>query len=182
MKKFLFLIIGFCVLAAEKGFCALDSVGPDIATSLKSNTAEPNYLSIVFALFFVIALIYITGLIYSKLNIASAKKLQEQFKDYDLSKVIVVSTTQLGQGKNLHVIELHKKRYLIGATQNSINLIKELDAVKESTTKKQPEDDVDIDKAIKFLYGSQKSEMEDLETLDDGKKSADEFDLHKKYL
>lgn len=135
MKKYFFLI-GIILLSAQNAWCAIEQASPELEHCLKSNAHEPGIGTIIFALVVVVSLIYITGLIYSKLNIVGAKTVQEQLKNYDLNKAVVVSTTQLGQGKNLHVIELDKQRYLIGATINSINLIKDLGAVKE--VKKEP--------------------------------------------
>ena len=156
------------MLGAQAAFCLTDSVSPELQQSLKTHTNEPNFMTIIFALVVVISLIYLTGLIYSKLNIVGAKTVQAQLKNYDLSKVIVISTTQLGQNKNLHVIELNGKRYLIGATLNSINLIKELEE-----TQKEPQQKI---KKIKV-------ENADLPTeIPADAELAEEFDVYKKYL
>lgn len=191
MKKYLFLAATIFLIAGQKVLCAVEEVSPELKNSLKSSAGEPNFLSVITALLFVIALIYITGLIYSKLNIAGAKTVQNQIRNYNLSKAVVISTTQLGQGKNLHVIELNKKHYLIGATPSSITLIKELgvnagvnayeeaetnNQVIEQNQKEEKNDktsEVDIDKAIGALYGSEQDFLEETE---------EKFDLHKKYL
>lgn len=157
MKKFLFLLIGVVMLTAQKTLCAVQTVSPELESSLKDTSGEPGIMSIIFALLFVIFLIYITGIIYSKLNIVGAKTVQNQMKNYDLYKAIVISTTQLGRDRNLHVIEINEKRYLIGSAQNSINLLKELDNTKPEEkplaveTKKEevvvePEENFDIHK------------------------------------
>lgn len=173
MNRYLFLITGILIITAQRAFCITEAVSPGLEQSLKVQSNEPNFMSIIFALLIVVFLIYITGLIYSKLNIVGAKTVQDHLKNYDLSKVIVLSTTQLGQGKNLHVIELNNKRYLIGATQNSINLIKELGEV-EKKVEKQPE--LTIDDAINVIYGDEKEEPKfSIEP-------PEEFDVHKKYL
>jgi len=160
------------MITAQKALCAVETASPELEHSLKSTANEPNFMTIIFALLIVIFLIYITGLIYSKLNIVGAKTVQEQLKNYDLSKVIVLSTTQLGQGKNLHVIELSNQRYLIGATQNSINLIKELGEVKKEA--KKPAKAV-IEEPINILYGEEENPETKFENVE-------EFDVHKKYL
>lgn len=187
MRKYLFLIAAILMITAQKAFCIADLVSPELGKSLKIHTDEPSILSILFALLIVICLIYITGLIYSRLNIAGARTVQKHLKHYDLSKVIVISTTPLGQNKNLHVIEINKKRYLIGATQTSINLIKELEEVKKdakeeikkgkstSSAAATPAEPT-FDDAIQTLYGKD-DEVPQLE-LD----SVKEFDVHKKYL
>jgi len=172
MSKYLFLIVAIFMLSAQRALCEIQVASPEIEHCLKNNTHEPGFGTIVFALIVVISLIYITGLIYSKLNIVGAKTVQEQLKNYDLSKVVVISTTQLGQGKNLHVIELNSQRYLIGATVNSINLIKELGEVKKEV--KKPSKNV-VEEPINIPYGAE-------EKPESGAESAEEFDVHKKYL
>lgn len=183
MKKYLILIFTVLILTAQKAFCIVETVSPELEQSLKTNIHEPNFLSILFALLIVICLIYITGLIYSKLNIVGARTVQKQLKNYDLSKVIILSTTQLGQNKNLHVIEINKKRYLIGATPTSINLIKEIEDTSKSVKPAEKKDnnqdantEQSFDDAIEALYGNEDIKPElSLE-------SVKEFDLHKKYL
>lgn len=88
--------------------------------------AEPNLVSVVFSLLFVILLIYATGIIYTKLNKLGFNTMKKQMGDVNSSKVSVVSTTPLGSNKTLHVVELDGKRMLIGASSNSIHLIKDL--------------------------------------------------------
>lgn len=181
MNKYLFPVIGLFFLTAQKAYCLVETLSSDLEQSLKSPSSEPNVISILLALLFVIGLIYVTGIIYSKLNLVGAKTVQEQLKNAELNRAIVLSTTQLGQGKNLHVIELNGRRYLIGATVNSVNLIKEIEVIKEEgkTEIEEPkkQDEVEIDKAIKFLYGSAREEIIEHEEL-----AKDEFDIHKKYL
>ena len=87
---------------------------------------EPNLVSIVFSLLFVILLIYATGIIYTRLNKFGFNTLKKQMGDKANSQVSVVSTTALGNNKTLHVVELDGKRMLIGASASSIHLIKDL--------------------------------------------------------
>ena len=174
MKKHLFLIAGVMIFAAQ----SVLSKSPELGSALKQSGEEPGVLQIIFSLVFVILLIYITGIIYSKLNVASAKKIKEQFKAYDLYKAVIISTTQLGQGKNLHVIELNNKYYLIGATSNSISLIKELTDIKEIPDKNDKvEKEEDIDKAIQLLYNNNKDKF-----IEKEEPEKEQFDIHKKYL
>ena len=86
---------------------------------------EPNFVSVVFSLLFVILLIYATGIIYARLNKVGFKTLKKMNCNDD-SKVSVISTTPLGNNKTLHIVELDGKRMLIGASTNSIDLIKDL--------------------------------------------------------
>lgn len=170
MNKY-FWIISTLIFIGQKAYCVAEKVSPELEQSLKTQTNEPGFMSIVFALLIVIFLIYVTGLIYSNLNLVGARTLKQQLKNYDLTKAIVLSTTQLGQGKNLHVIELNQKRYLIGAGQNSINLLKELDdspTQVEGIEEKLSEDAID--------------KNTDTIIINDEEFPQDEFDIHKKYL
>lgn len=163
MKKYLFL--GLAIILSFGQCFAVEAVSPELQESLKVTTSEPNLLSIIFALLVVIFLIYITGFIYTKLNIAGARVVKEQLKNYDLSKVIVISTTQLGQNKNLHVIEINNQRLLISATPESINLIKELGPIKLGE-KVEKTVEAGIDDPISVLYNGNNT-LEDAQNLKD---------------
>lgn len=97
-------------------------------TTTQSIGQEPNLVSIVFSLLFVVLLIYATGIIYAKLNKLGLNTLKKQMGEGNNSHVSVISTTPLGNNKSLHVVELDGKRMLIGASTNSIHLIKDLGA------------------------------------------------------
>lgn len=165
MNKFLLLSTIF-LSSMQTVLAEVEAVSPELKEALKLTSNEPNMFKIIGALLFVIFLIYITGIIYSKLNIVGAKTIQEQLKKHDLNNVVILSTTQLGQGKNLHIIELDKQRLLIGATQHSINLIRILD--ENETLPVKEEISKDKEKTNNEL--SKKSD------------ESEEFDLHKKYL
>lgn len=104
------------------------STTTDAANSVATQSIgqEPNLVSIVFSLIFVVLLIYATGIIYAKLNKLGLNTLKKQMGDGNNSHVSVISTTPLGNNKSLHVVELDGKRMLIGASTNSIHLIKDL--------------------------------------------------------
>ena len=82
---------------------------------------EPNYFSLFLGLFFVIGLVYLTGIVYQKLT---KVKLSQQ--ENELNKIQIVSTTSLGQNKALHVIKINDEYSLIGATQNNITFLKDI--------------------------------------------------------
>ena len=96
------------------------------ALTAQSIGNEPSMISVVLSLVFVILLIYLTGIVYAKLNKVGFKTLKRQQGDFARSHVSVVSTTQLGNNKTLHVVELDGKRMLIGASSSAIQLIKDL--------------------------------------------------------
>ena len=77
-----------------------------VAMGAQSIGNEPSIISVVLSLAFVVLLIYLTGIIYVKLNKVGFKTLKRQQGDFASSQVAVVSTTQLGNNKTLHVVEL----------------------------------------------------------------------------
>lgn len=91
-----------------------------------SQHREPGYFSVLLSLIFVICLIYATGIIYNKLSNLGLKTLKKQNGDFVKNKITILSTTPLGSNKTLHVIELDGRKMLIGASANSIHLIKDL--------------------------------------------------------
>jgi len=91
---------------------------------------EPSIISVVFSLLIVILLIYLTGILYTKLNKMNANTLRKQ-QGIIKSQASVISTTALGNNKTLHVIELDGKRMLIGASSGAIQLIKDLGNVSQ---------------------------------------------------
>ena len=99
---------------------------PAANTVVQSVGQEPNIISVVLSLLFVILLIYATGIIYAKLNKAGLSAMKHQLGDAEKNRVSVISTTPLGSNKTLHVVELDGKRMLIGASANSIDLLKDL--------------------------------------------------------
>ena len=147
MRKFADLILGCCVwlntavcFAADK-FDILPDLPEPILQRVEASTVsgtsnsilgsqsvghEPSIISVVLSLLFVILLIYITGIIYAKLNKLGFNTMKKQQGDLAKSRVAVVSTTQLGGNKSLHVVELDGKRMLIGASSGTIQLIKDL--------------------------------------------------------
>ena len=119
MKK-IFLINFFITLACF----ANDEIDKtqEISEILAKNSYEPNYFGMILGLFLVVALIYLTGFLYQKLiktNIVS--------DEVYLNKAQIISTTSLGQGKNIHVIKIGNSACLIGATQNNITFLKDIE-------------------------------------------------------
>lgn len=115
-------------LAAAQASSVSTTAANDALNTLGTQSVghEPSLISMTFSLIFVVLLIYITGIIYAKLNKFGFNTLKKQAGDLAASKVAVVSTTALGNNKSLHVVELDGKRMLIGSSSTSINLIKDL--------------------------------------------------------
>ena len=105
---------------------SVSTASNDAILTTQSIGHEPNIFSVILALLFVIVLIYATGIIYTKLNKAGFNTMKRQLGDKANSQVSVVSTTQLGNNKTLHVVELDGKRMLLGASAGSIQLLKDL--------------------------------------------------------
>ena len=89
---------------------------------LSKNAYEPNYFSMIVGLFVVVGLIYLTGFLYQKLTKSSVIN-----ESYALNKAQIISTTSIGQGRNLHVVKIGKNACLIGSTQNNITFIKDIE-------------------------------------------------------
>ena len=127
MKKFImFIMMSF--LCVDSVFA--DSVTENINSSLKSSSYEPNYFSILVSLVFVIFLIYVTGILYTKLNKVGVKTVRNELKESSDIKPVVLSTTPIGHDKSLQVIEINGEKLLIGVSQNSVSLIKTLESGK----------------------------------------------------
>lgn len=105
--------------------------GADVSNSIGAQSIghEPSIISVVLSLLFVVLLIYVTGILYARLNKVNIKTMRKQQGDLAKSQVSVISTTQLGSNKTLHVVELDGKRMLIGASSSAIQLIKDLGSV-----------------------------------------------------
>ena len=88
---------------------------------LNHNTYQPNYFSLLFGLLFVIALIYLTGILYKKLTKIKIGDTHEEKFDIEL-----ISSASLGQNKNLYIIKTDNKYSLIAETQNSITYLRDL--------------------------------------------------------
>ncbi|MCQ2739929.1 MAG: flagellar biosynthetic protein FliO [bacterium] len=92
---------------------------------------EPSLISVALSVIFVVILIYLTGILYAKLNKVGFNTLKKCNSGLAKSQVAVVSTTQLGSNKTLHIVELDGKRMLIGASSGTIQLIKDLGSVND---------------------------------------------------
>lgn len=108
-----------------------------VLTGVESVGHEPSILSVIFSLAIVILLIYITGIIYTKLNKVGFNTLKKQNSEFAKAQASVISTTSLGNNRSLHVVELDGKRMLIGASSGAIQLIKDLGNVSDDGEKEE---------------------------------------------
>ncbi len=104
------------------GASELYAENEEIKQALNNNMYEPNYFSLFFGLFVVIGLVYLTSYIYQKL--IKVKVTPQETNPYNIE---ILSTTSLGQNKSLHVVKTNGKYCLIGATQNNITFLKDIE-------------------------------------------------------
>ena len=169
MKKFImFVMMSF--LCVNSVFA--DSVTENINSSLKSSSYEPNYFSILVSLVFVIFLIYVTGILYTKLNKVGVKTVRNELKESSDIKPVVLSTTPIGHDKSLLVIEINGEKLLIGVSQNSVSLIKTLESGKRQGV---------INETPVHNTNVEQSQVEN-KTKEEHTVNADDFGLYKKYL
>lgn len=169
MKKFImFIMMSF--LCVNSVFA--DSVTENINSSLKSSSYEPNYFSILVSLVFVIFLIYVTGILYTKLNKVGVKTVRNELKESSDIKPVVLSTTPIGHDKSLQVIEINGEKLLIGVSQNSVSLIKTLESGKRQDV---------INETPVHNTNVEQSHVEN-KTKEEHTVNADDFGLYKKYL
>ena len=99
-----------------------------ITTINKHQENGPNFLSILGWLGVVLILIFlILPLILKKLRgVNAADIFNGKFKINDLNQFNILSTATLGQGKDIHLVEINGQKLVIGSTANNINLLTEL--------------------------------------------------------
>ena len=119
MKKILFLlnILSLKCLAASELYAGNE----EINEVLKNDMYTPSYFKMFLGLIIVISLIYLVGIIYQKLT-----KVRIADSDSDKFRPEIISTTTLGQGKNIHIVKIMGEYILIGSTQNSITFLKDI--------------------------------------------------------
>ena len=184
MKKLFMLFI--CVFACLQPASA-ESLTSNIKYALKHST-DGSYLSVVVALGVVILLIYITGIIYAKLNVVGYNTMKKQYLDLNDSKVLVLSNTVVGKDKSLLVVELSGKKMLLGVTEKSITLIKDLDETKPlnlENISKDVQKNPNLDRIYPTKDFMEDSDIEIKQDISDEEKSeydSEEFGLYKKYL
>lgn len=102
----------------------IDETTLPIATEEASVTNEvrsPSMIALVFRMIFVLA--FVIACIYVILKLI--KKSGESTNDDQFLRL--VSTVGLGQGKSVHIVSLlDEKAYMIGASDNAVNLIGEI--------------------------------------------------------
>ena len=183
MKKLLnYMIIFLMTQQTCFGYSVDDLLNPQ-------STHETSFFTVIGALAFVIALIFLTGFIYTKLNVVGSSLAKKTRQNDIEDKVLVLSSTHLNNNQSLHVVEVNGKKMLLGATQSSVTVLKDLGEVKNSNN-----DVSDFTFEQEIPESSQKVEEEkqpideifDKESLKEDLKSEidddEDFGLYKKYL
>ena len=176
MKKIKFLLLYYFFMIQP--VFAYDSITSNVKYALK-HSVHSNYVSVIIALGVVILLIYITGVIYAKLNVFGQSTMKKQYMGLNDSKVLILSSTPIGNNKSLLVVELAGKKMLIGVTNENISLIKDLS---ENSNPNLPLNEVkasvnDLDNGDIEIKSNAPSEDEN-----DSPYVTEEFGLYKKYL
>jgi len=187
MKNFNLLLL-FGLLFIQPAF-ADETLTSNIKYALK-HSYEGSYVSVIIALGVVILLIYITGIIYARLNVLGHNTMKKQYLDLSDSKLLILSTTPIGNNKSLLVVELAGKKMLIGVTNESITLIKDLDEIdKNKNQSKKIMEETPKGLPLDKIYPQENSNEEieiksniPEEDEDKTKYDSEEFGLYKKYL
>ena len=149
------ILIGFiCLLSITKSAFAVTL--PDaMRESMSHDYGIPSVMNLVLSMIFVIALIYITGWVYTKLNLVNRKKISNITKtENNNTQFNVIQSMPLGQQRHLYSIEMNNKILLIGSTPSHINLIKEYDKksfdneITSDFTQSNIESDTDTKKTV----------------------------------
>lgn len=121
-----FITILFVFLATTGSAFAVNL--PDaMKQSMSHDYGIPSVMNLVLSMIFVIALIYITGWVYTKLNIVNRKNIGKITESDNNMRFNIIQSMSLGQQRHIYSIEMNNKILLIGSTPNHINLIKEFD-------------------------------------------------------
>ncbi len=185
MKKLLnYMIILLMTQQTCFGYSVDDLLNPQA-------THETSFFTVIGALAFVIALIFLTGFIYTKLNVVGSN-LAKKSRQNDLEdKVLVLSSTHLNNNQTLHVVEVNGKKMLLGATQSSVTVLKDLGEAKENTINNEmsnfpfeqetpkPQVEVKEEKPPIDQIFDKEDIKEDLKSKVDDE---EDFGLYKKYL
>jgi flagellar biogenesis protein FliO len=138
----------------------------------KSTTADfqnssNDFFKAFSSLFVVILLIFAFAWVYARLKgINPAAILTGNFAERELNKLNVVSTSTLGQGKDIHLVEINGKQLVIGSTNNNINLLTEISSEEIEKLKEKVKSKVSHDKNTQES-GSDYSEFSEEEYIDE---------------
>jgi len=155
------------------------------------------FIKAVASLSIVILLIFIFAWVYARVKgINPTAILTGKFSERDLNKFNVISSSTLGQGKDIHLVEINGKQLVIGSTANNINLLTEI-APEEIEKLKEKKQKLKKEKSAEHIELPEEDEMNfepievDLDSEnsenDDGFLSSDYYasqysDVYKEYI
>lgn len=85
------------------------------------------YFKTLSSLSIVLFLILTAAWIYAKLKgLNPAAVLTGNFAEKDLNNFNVLTSSSLGQGKNIHLVEINGKQLVVGSTSSNVNLLTEI--------------------------------------------------------
>ena len=126
MKKILLSL--FVLLGTANLSFAVELPSVMKQTMAQEAIGMPSLLNLVLSMVLVIALIYFTGWVYTKLNLINKDKLKKITSDNsDFRHFTVLQSMPLGQQRYLYSIEMNGKIFLVGSTPSHISLLKEFD-------------------------------------------------------
>ncbi len=129
------------------------------------------------SLVIVMALILILAWLYNKLKGLNPNALLSgKFKDMDINRFNVLASSSLGQGKIIHLVEINGKQLVIGSTNNSINILTEINPEDMENLKAKAE------KKTKSEKKPQPQEPDEFEGTEPKSYSARYSDIYKDYL
>ena len=112
----------------------------------KNNIQEEkgnDFLKTFSSLSIVLLLIFVFAWVYARVKgINPTAILTGKFSEKNMNRFNVLSTSTLGQGKDIHLVEINGKQLVIGSTANNINLLteippEEIEKLKEMSQKNQ---------------------------------------------
>lgn len=93
----------------------------------KFNEAGSDFFRALFSLSVVIILFLVVAWIYARLKgINPTAILTGKFSEKNMNRFNILSTSTLGQGKDIHLVEINGKQLVIGSTSSNINLLTEI--------------------------------------------------------
>lgn len=126
IRNFVLTVLTFVICNAQANAVVLPQAMRD--TMATNTVGMPSLLNLVISMIVVIAMIYVTGFIYGKLNIVSRSKLNALTgADKEKHRFTVLQSMPLGQQRHIYSIEMDGKIFLVGSTPNQISLIKEFE-------------------------------------------------------
>ena len=173
MKKY-YLLLMTLIFVTQASYA--DSMFPASIRSALKHSTDVNYISVVIALGVVIMLIYITGIVYAKLNIIGHNAVKKQYKGLDNDRIFIHSNESINLIKDLDENSTSvSPDDMQSLFQKELSKTMPLDKIYPQNEDTYKEEEISIDKKI----------PEEIENINDNptcNNNNDDFGLYKKYL